>query len=182
VRGKRNPAHDPKLMEQHADCILSHGAPVGFFGADQPASGGSASGYWNSIGVNMKGMVADYSVYQRIRPAYVDLLLAKQAGVISTVLVVKVSEKEAHLFAEYWHKLGKHPDYFSLLGNNCSTHASEAFIHAGVVSRGIPGLDTPNNLYKQLHHLKGRHMRSYSGFLGFLPAHGRGYRVVMAAA
>src|SRR5260221_10661309 len=30
VRGKKSHEHEPGLMEQHADCILSNGAPVGF--------------------------------------------------------------------------------------------------------------------------------------------------------
>lgn len=64
----------------------------------------------------------------------------------------------------------KKPDGFRLLGNNCSTHASDAFIKAKIVRRGIPGLDTPNNLYKQLAKLKDRKTVSYSGFLGHCPS------------
>jgi hypothetical protein len=41
VRGKKSHAHKPDVMEQHADCILSNGAPVGFFGEGNNGSSNS---------------------------------------------------------------------------------------------------------------------------------------------
>ncbi len=41
VRGKKNDAHTPGNMEQHADCILPLGEHVGFFGEGGDASGPS---------------------------------------------------------------------------------------------------------------------------------------------
>jgi hypothetical protein len=41
VRGKQNDSHSPGNMEQHADCILPNGQPVGFFGGEGDASSGS---------------------------------------------------------------------------------------------------------------------------------------------
>lgn len=32
VRGKCSQEHHPDNLDQHADCVLSNGAPIGFFG------------------------------------------------------------------------------------------------------------------------------------------------------
>ncbi|MGI9282311.1 MAG: hypothetical protein ACR2PX_22150 [Endozoicomonas sp.] len=43
VRGKRSLDHNPGVMEQHADCIITTGEPYGFFGDEGAASGGRFS-------------------------------------------------------------------------------------------------------------------------------------------
>ena len=96
------------------------------------------------------GEVFDYQKFLRFRPAFVDLKRAKRGGVQSTVLLVKVSAKEVDLFNEYWALLKRKPGSFSIVGNNCSTHAASGFDRAGVISGEIPGLDTPDNLYDQI--------------------------------
>lgn len=179
VRGKNSPSHDPGVMEQHADCILADGSPVGFFGDTGAASSGrSGSGSWNSTGMNMRGVVYDYPLFKIHRPFYIDLAAAKKYSVKSTVLVITVTKAQASLFKDYWNKLKANPGSFYLLGHNCSTHASDAFIYAGVITGGIPGLDTPNNLYKQLV-TSFTKTASHSGFLGFTPRSGGGYEVVV---
>src|SRR5919109_2095929 len=59
VRGKSGPAHHPGVMEQHADCILSDGSPMGFFG--EPVNGtpkGAASSGVMSGGSSGAGTTA----------------------------------------------------------------------------------------------------------------------------
>ena len=68
---------------------------------------------------------------------------------------------------------------FNILGGNCSTHASSAFVAANVVSSGIHGLDTPNNLYKQLKVKHSGKSRIYSGFAGVIPLAGDKYDLVI---
>ncbi len=80
-------------MEQHAGCILPNGGPVGFFGGGGDASSGSSGPFFggafeswgngpsvslNSTGANMKGNVAYYKEFLKIRPMYVDAKLAKK--------------------------------------------------------------------------------------------------------
>lgn len=181
VRGKLNDKHSPGVMEQHADCILPGGEPVGFFGGEgdhSSGSSGSSSGSssnswangpslsWNSTGMNMKGMVAHYPELRRIRPWYVDIKQAQKYKVKSTVLVLDVTKAQADLFKQFWKNLKLNPGGFSLLGANCSTHASEAFIAANIVSKGIPGLDTPDNLYKQIKTSHSGSKKTYSGHIG----------------
>lgn len=180
VRGKTSPTHEPGNMAQHADCVLADGSPIGFFGDEGAATGESTGqGSWNSIGMNMKGLVADYHKLQTIRPYYVDTTLAKRYKVISTVLLIQVTPTEASLFKDYWTKLTLKPGSFHILGANCSTHASEAFVYAGILGGGIPGLDTPNNLYKQLVTVKKGKTESHSGHVGFTPVSTGGYTMTV---
>lgn len=172
VRGKQNAAHEPDVDAQHADCILTDGSPVGFFG-----SGAGWSGVSGRVGMGLDGVVADYSWFIAHRPYYVDLTLAKRYGLISTVLTVDVSATAAAQFAAYWARLRLSPGDFELLGNNCSTHASDAFVSSGILPGGIPGIDTPNNLYKQLVAVKRGLTKSYSGLVGFTKRASGGFDV-----
>ena len=173
VRGKLSAAHEPGNMEQHADCILPDGAPVGFFGEGDGDK-------LNSIGMSMKGAVYDHKELLIHRKPYVDFKTAIAYNVISTVLAIAVDKKQADLFKKYWSKLDKSPGTFNILGGNCSTHASESFVYAGILKNGIPGLDTPNNLYKQLVKVHGASTKSYSGNVGFnANAKGGGFDVVI---
>lgn len=191
VRGKTSESHSPGVMAQHADCILPGGQPVGFFGGGGDASSGSSGSgsigstangpsiSFNKTGMNMKGSVAYYNDMLRIRPMYADARLAKKYKVVSTVLLLEVTKNQADLFTQYWKNLKLNPGTFHLLGANCSTHASEAFEAAKITSGGIPGLDTPDNLFK---HLKMKHKGRtivHSGHIGALPASGGKYALVI---
>jgi hypothetical protein len=178
VRGKTSHANEPDLLNQHADCILSNGAPVGFFGEGNTGSSGGGSsgsgasskksaGSSNPTGIGMTGVVYDLSALARKRANYVDLSTAKATGTISTVLLVQVSISEGKAFDKAWSDISKDPGSFQILGWNCSTHASQAFKKAGILSGGIPGLDTPNNLYEQLCFEKRGKVSTASGYVGF---------------
>lgn len=169
VRGKISHSHHPGNLDQHADCILSNGAPIGFYG-----TGGGSSG---SIGMGMSGVVYDYGALLVHRPYYVDAALATRYGVRSTILLVKVNGVEAAAFDAAWASMRASPGGFNIVGNNCSTHASNAFMAAGILSSGIPGLDTPDHLYDQLYALP-RATPVYSGFVGFTSS-GSGYIVTV---
>jgi hypothetical protein len=180
VRGKRSPTHAPGVMEQHADCVLPDGSPVGFFGTGPNRSGGGSSASSMNVGLNMRGVVYRYPEFRINRPWYVNLADAKASGVVSTVLTVNVGTAVALTFAAYWQKLFDKPGGFDLLGNNCSTHASDAFVASKILRRGIPGLDTPDHLYKQLATEKRGLTASYSGYVAFTPrAAGGGFDVVV---
>lgn len=164
VRGKNREQHKPNVLNQHADVILSDGSPRGFFGEGAGKSGSGASSGWR-----MDGKVFDYNLFKRRRPAYVNLSVAEKYNVKSTLLVLTVTASQAKKFSLFWQKLKEEPGKFSLLGDNCSTHAGEAFKAAGIVNRGIPGLDTPDNLYNFLRKNRSKSV-TYSGFLGINPS------------
>lgn len=171
VRGKASAEHVPGKLEQHADCVRSTGAPVGYFG-----EGGEGSGYLTSaVLIGIRGEVYDLDGFNRNRPFYVDAALARAYKVVSTALVVRVTGEQATSFDEYWDQLTKDPGTFRLLGKNCSTRASGAFRHAGILQSGIPGLDTPDNLYKQLVKQRSDLCQSYSGYIGFSTARGSSF-------
>lgn len=166
VRGKTSAEHSPGKLEQHADCVRSDGSPVGYFG-----EGGEGSGYITSaVLIGIRGEVYDMEGFKRHRPYYVDATLARGYGVVSTALVVRVSRAQADRFDDYWDRLTDDPGTFRLLGKNCSTRASGAFRYAGILAGGIPGLDTPDNLYKQLVRERPDFCESYSGYIGFATA------------
>ena len=194
VRGKKNDADSPGYMQQHADCILPGGEPVGFYGGKGDASSGSSGGSplgtikssdngpsisLNSAGMNMRGMVAYYNDLLRIRPMYVDVRMAKTYKTVSTVLLLDVTKTQADLFSNYWKNLKLKPGAFNIVGWNCSTHAAEAFKSANIISSGIPGLDTPNNLYLYLKRLYAKKVRIYSGYIGAIHTTGNNYDLVV---
>lgn len=158
IRGKAGEQHNPGVMEQHADVILSDGTPMGFFGEN----GGVSAG----IGMGMDGVVADPDWFDENRSGYMNARIAERYDMPSTVLTLGVTPEQAAKFDEYWANLEDEPGDFSLLGANCSTHAAEAFEYAGITDKGIPGLDTPDNLYSQLKDIQPEAI-SESGYLGF---------------
>jgi hypothetical protein len=188
VRGKRNDDHFPALTEQHADCILPDGGPVGYFGNEGDGSCGefpSGRGWsasWNRSGMNMNGFVAYYHDFQHYRPQYVNIDLAKKFNLVSTVLIAQVTREQAKAFAQAWATMKLDPGTFNFLGRNCSTRASGAFMEASIVSQRIPGLDTPNNLYLQLTKNQRATIRTYSGYVGFRPNGSGGYQVLLEPA
>ena len=175
VRGKKNADHSPGKMQQHADCAKSDGTPVGYFGgASSGSSGADSGGSSGGLGyiagavlIGIKGEVYELDEFKIHRPHYISSAKAKAAGVVSTVLMTPVANGEAERFDEYWAKLKEDPGTFRLLGKNCSTRASGAFRYAGILSGGIPGMDTPNNLFKQLNSERSDKCDSFSGYVGF---------------
>ena len=162
IRGKYSEAHEPDLMAQHADVILSTGAPNGFFGEGEPLSG--------VPGMLMEGRVYDYAEMAVQRPYYVFKEEAKRRGVVSTYCSLHVSTEKAKRFDAFWSELHRRAlgkkENFTLIGDNCSTHASEGFVAAGILDVSIPGLDTPDNLFKQLKTRYGGSFRCQSGYIG----------------
>lgn len=161
VRGKPN-RHTAPADEGHADCILPSGAPVGYFMHEIAERIGVAP-------ISAPGQVYTYSLFRANRPWYVDLQSSYGAGAISGVLVMEVSTSEADAFLRAWTHLRAHTDEFSILGNNCATHAARAFARAGLVAREIPDLDTPNSLFRALRRRHYTRCTDYYGYLGFAP-------------
>lgn len=175
VRGKINDSHSPSVMAQHADCILSTGAPIGFFGdgARGAASSGPSSGSSMKIGLNMRGVVYDYGLMETNRPYYITAGVARTYNIASTVLLLDVPREKAVRFDEAWAVTIKTPGAFYLLGKNCSTYAAKAFRTSGIIKSGISGIDTPNNLYIQLKKQYPTGHKVYSGFIGFVKNGGK---------
>lgn len=152
VRGKQGPNHHPDKLAQHADTVLADGSPDGFFGEGNDGS-------LNSIGLGMQGVVYDYALLRIHRPWYVD----KSSAVTNR----EVDQPTADKFKEALDAMTTSPGNFNIVGGNCATHASAAFIIAGVVNKTIPRMDTPDNLYQQLvDSLPASRAVSYTGYIG----------------
>jgi hypothetical protein len=167
IRGKHNIGHEPELLNQHADVVLSDGSPMGYFGSE---------GYSPSVGMFMRGLVINYHEFSAInREAYVDARVAKQQRVVSTICYFPVAPQQAKKFDQWWKSNdnladGRNSNFsFSLLGNNCSSHANKALKHANIISGSIPGLDSPQNLFLQLKSKFGSSFKCQSGYIGFRP-------------
>ena len=98
---------------------------------------------------------------------------------MSTVLLLKTTKAQAGLFTQYWTNLHLSPGTFNILGGNCSTNASDSFIAANIVTKGIPGLDTPNNLYKQIKNKFPGEMKVLSGHVGARHLHGDKFELLV---
>ena len=169
VRGKQAPDHHPDKLAQHADTVLADGSPEGFFGERNDGS-------FNSVGLGMEGIVYDYALLRINRPWYVDKAAAVTNRVVSTVLLIDVDQPTADKFKDAWDRMTKSPGEFNIVGGNCATHASAAFIAAGVISKTIPWMDTPDNLYQQLvDDLPAGRIVSYTGYIGFKTNPSGGY-------
>ena len=155
VRYKKTHVADAEEGGGHSDCILPGGAPVGYFG------GGL---------VNAKGVVYGYSHFLAGRPQYVNVSDARATPCVSTVLVLDVGRSRAEMFRQSWLSMRAKTDGFTIMGNNCSTHASRACYAAGATrSAEVSGVDTPTNLYNQIVKDNLVPWRSYSGYLDFKP-------------
>ena len=123
----------------HIDMAIHGIGMFGFYGYGPGTSGNEVGmgfhGYWN------------YS-YHRFafgkvpRANYID----GRAGLLSTICVVMVCPRQVREMAQKLHQLERHPGKFDIVGNNCSTHACDVLGAGGILRRGIPGLDTPQNL------------------------------------
>lgn len=179
VRYKTSHTHHPKYIDQHADCILPSGGPVGFFGGGAGASGSRSA---PSMAVStLEGQVYTYDDYMDLRPEYADLNTARDQNAVSTVLMIRVNMEQAHKFARYWENLRQSPGGYRFVGNNCATHACDAFKAARVLNRDIPWLDTPDNLYQQLYDYYHHMVVPRSGYVGFV-RRGRHFDVVVEPA
>lgn len=171
VRGMSGPDERPWYISQHADCILSDGTLIGFFG-DGPggssASGRSISGGSGSSGFGLGGHVFDKNDYKTRRPQYINIDSARSKTVLSTVILVPVSQKQAKLYSDAWVRMKQSPGAFAIVGNNCATHASITFRQAEILSSDIPGIDTPVNLFRQLRAQYASRALIYSGYIGFI--------------
>jgi len=155
VRYKKSHTADAEEGGGHSDCILPGGAPVGYFGDGL---------------VRVEGAVFGFSKFAAYRPHYVHLTDAKANPCISTVLVMDVGRDRADRFRRAWLSMRSSPDGFTIMGNNCATHASRACHAAGITrSKEISGIDSPTNLYNQIIKDGLVPWRSYSGYLGFVP-------------
>jgi hypothetical protein len=168
VRYKKSHAADAEEGGGHSDCIMPGGAPVGYFG------GGL---------VNAQGAVFGYSNFLASRPHYVNLPDARANPCVSTVLVMDVGRQRADAFRKSWLSMRAKTDGFTIMGNNCSTHASRACYAAGATrSPEVSGVDTPTNLYNQIVKDGLVPWRAYTGYVGFKPIQSGADELMMSFA
>ncbi|MFI5343791.1 MAG: hypothetical protein ACHQUC_06175 [Chlamydiales bacterium] len=177
VHGRKDPKESPWMPDQHANCVLSTGQPVGFANRDGPACGGSSGSSWNLVGFN-RGKVLGYDLMCQHAPLWVKFEEAKEANYYSMILFIEGVDREIIAnFDDFWLSkilpLGQTFDPFHLIGRNCSSFAYESFKTVGLLSKPVPALiTTPLELLKHLNsELKARNYKltCFSGIVGFEP-------------
>jgi len=157
----------------HVDVILPSGAPAGFFVAPSfESAGASGTGGRNGTGISgmgAPGYVYGYADFCANRAHYVHMRLARAHNALSGVLLMSVSPAHATRFHRAWEAIRMRPGSFDIIGSNCASHAAIAFGMAGLIPAGIPGLDTPDNLFHALRNRHASNCRDVYGYLGFLP-------------
>ena len=177
VRGMADISHSPSVFQQHADCVLSTGEPVGFFGNAGAGSGGVSSLSWNSMSMNMIPKALGYDEMLSLIPHFVDSHKAKEMKCFSTVLIFhKIEVEKVSAFDNFWweKKAARTGDLkpFHILGRNCSSFAYAGFKESNLLS-DRPGLiDTPAKLFHHLvkiMKLNNYTLSCFSGLVSFNP-------------
>ena len=193
-RGKTSLSQSPNLTDQHGDCVLENGAPIGFFGEDfnaavdigrvvgeaalmslVPGVGptlGFALGFGDTY-TRRDGLVRTYHGFRTARLEYVSISEAKAKRQLSGLVMVPVSAREAQDFRSSWQTMRLDPGAFHYLFNNCSTHAAKAFARANIISPTSETIETPDHLFQYL--MKNRSgANDHYGYVGFTPVAGGG--------
>lgn len=179
IRNMRNLNSYEPTYNQHIDCILPSGEPVGFFGRPGPGSSGPFSASWNSLALNEIGNVFGYDRLLLIAPELVDLEEAMKKNVLSGVLILQFPEKnqdKAHCFHKYWveAKGAKKGELkpFHIIGRNCSTFAYNGFKESNILNERMSYIfDTPRKLFDALirgSKNEGYTLKCYFGHVGFI--------------
>ncbi len=176
VRNMRDLNTSVSVFEQHADCILSTGEPVGFFARNQAHDQGSIAEMFTTCG----GAIFGYDKMVRLSYELIDESVARQNGFFSCLLIIQGStatDERLLKFNEFWKNAKTankgHSGVFHNLKRNCATVAYEGFLAAGIVEgRMSLLLDTPCSLFRHLVRCakqKGYTVSCYLGHLGFFP-------------
>lgn len=122
----------------HVDAILPSGEPMGFY---------SKTFDLTAI-VSADGEVKDYALTAASRPQYVSIKDARAKRCPSVALSIPVTRKQADTVTAEWARYRTSAMTYRAAGGNCATYIAEAWETAGIIKGGIPGLDTPDNLFE----------------------------------
>lgn len=157
-----------RRMFRHIDTLLADGSIVGF----------NTAGPCNALiraFVGTDGAVRrnDWMVGDQAHNA--DIEAARNfhfEGVLMPFVTlwvrIPVTPRQADALAEAWVEMEKDPPFFRLLNRNCATRAAQALVQAGIIPRGIPSIETPGNLMREMKRIYGDDLRFEEGFFGYV--------------
>lgn len=160
---------------RHIDTLLADGSIVTFHRL-YPAKG---VGFWNLF-FPVEGKIARYDWLWKERRHYVDIEEAKKyvrngkhVPAVTDWYRFNVTPQQAEALRRAWEKVEARSPTFRLFGRNCATFAGECLMEAGILrpgrfQRGVPGIDRPENLLRQLQKQYGTEnitvVRGYFGY------------------
>ncbi len=163
-----DPCKNPDRVYRHIMVLLPGDRIIGY--NVRPGEIGA----FRYIFMNSKGVVRELPRLKEIRRHYIDADYAQKVTykgrenlhMVTVWVKLKVTPEQAQRLTECWEELKENTPPFRLWGNNCASRAAECFVKAGILPWGLPGVDRPASVLKEV-------MRHYpdttteEGYFGF---------------
>jgi hypothetical protein len=147
----------------HTDLAIPGVGLIGFYGVG--GTGGSGLGMTGNLNMTF----ADWTSGSTERNSYVngppnssDINGEVFPSQKSTICEIKVCPRDVESMNIVAEEMYVNPGTFSIVGNNCATHAAQILNAGGVTSGNILGLDTPTGLQSEL--INNYSANCYSGY------------------
>lgn len=170
-RYKAGPAIRSTDEGGHADAILPHGVPVGYYARTKRD---------RRLAIVAPGMVRDHRALRTDRPEYMIAAEARARRCPTTFCMVEVGPDAAARFVRIWDAIAERPPRFVAIGGNCAQVISRALVEVGAMPRRWPPPGSPDALFRALHRAR-PDARIATGFAEFIPE-GDGFAIRLEPA
>ncbi|MFM2148042.1 MAG: hypothetical protein RLZZ187_348 [Pseudomonadota bacterium] len=150
----------------HADALLPHGVPLGYYARTKRD---------RRLAIIAPGMVRDHRALLTDRPEYMLAAEARARRCPTTFLVVPVGREAALGFVRVWEEIAARPPRFVAIGGNCAQVIARALVAVGAMPRRWPAPGSPDALFRALHRAR-PDARIATGFAEFIPD-GEGFAI-----
>ena len=150
----------------HADALLPHGVPLGYYARTKRD---------RRLAIIAPGMVRDHRALLTDRPEYMLAAEARARRCPTTFCVIAVGREAALGFVRVWEEIAARPPRFVAIGGNCAQVISRALVQVGAMPRRWPAPGSPDALFRALHRAR-PDARLATGFAEFVPE-GEGFAI-----
>ena len=165
-RYKAGPAIRSTDEGGHADALLPHGVPLGYYARTKRD---------RRLAIIAPGMVRDHRALLTDRPEYMLAAEARARRCPTTFCVIAVGHDAALRFVRAWEEIAARPPRFVAIGGNCAQVISRALVEVGAMPRRWPAPGSPDALFRALHRAR-PDARIATGFAEFVPE-GEGFAI-----
>lgn len=170
-RYKAGPAIRSTDEGGHADAVLPHGVPVGYYARTRRD---------RRLAIVAPGMVRDHRALLADRPEYMIAAEARARRCPTTFCIVQVGRDAAQRFVHAWEDIAERPPRFVAFGGNCAQVIARALVEVGAMPRRWPPPGSPDALFRALHRAR-PDARIATGFAEFV-AEGEGFAIRLEPA
>ena len=150
----------------HADALLPHGVPLGYYARMKRN---------RRLAIIAPGMVRDHRSLLADRPEYMLAAAARARRCPTTFCIVPVGREAALRFVGVWEEIAARPPRFVAIGGNCAQVISRALVAVGAMPRRWLAPISPDGLFRALHRAR-PDARIATGFAEFIPE-GEGFAI-----